>query len=584
MTSAPQAFNDHVPVPGRRKTSFGLLLNYWNGKCLSNENNVKSEGIIPTDSRLSTERQTIDTDEENIYPKSEIENAHSIENERNICDTLLKSNIHYRQPKARTIQLWFGISLPVLILMVVLCFGVIYSSKNGIHHSNHIELEENKLRAHPNYAHSEEFVFLKKQISEHVRYFKYGPDISKIGLQSTYPTSLHDAPSVFIKYLKWHALQMRCLRSPDCYREKKGKIRITLWKCPSDSPLRCSGTGDRMRGIISSLAIAMMSKRVFLLEWPDNPYPFIHAVSPAALDWRLPKHMRNDTPAWGIANDKKYPLMEWLQCPESYKCSHRKFEPSGTEYTTVVPRVMNLKDDHTFVYLRRIGNYIIHSVGTYSFNLYRRPEWSTHFSDDAFRAPSTSVLSMNRYLLRALFRPSPFIQSILHSFILPDAKQQGYVAIHARTGEDVGESDRTRFKKIHDVSHVTVAENFLKCAQQKGLKAHQFVYFASDSIVLKSEFNNMAEKHQINVMMSKLPAIHVAHDTEESKHISTADNLLRNRNWISFINIFVEFFAVSNGTSIISNRSEFSRLAHILSNADDLQTFIPSSGQDQCSL
>lgn len=582
MTGTPKAPN--AAMSGKRKTSFDLLVNFWNGKSLSNENDFQSEGIRAMESAHSTEMELIAANEDNVLPKSDIKNDDSGENEKNIYDTLVKGHGVYRQPKARTIQLWFAISLPVLILMVVVFFAATYSSIGGVPHSKHTRLEENKLRRHTNDAYKEEFVFLKKQIVEHVRYFNNGPDISKIGLNSTYPTSLHDAPSVFIKYLNWHAIQMRCLRSPDCYREKKYKIKITLWKCPSDSPLRCSGTGDRMRGIITSLALAMMSQRVFLLEWPDNPYPFIHAVSPAALDWRLPQHMRNDTLLWGIAMDKQYPVMEWLQCPESYECSHWKFEPSIKEFSTIVPRVMDLKEDHTFVYLRRIGNYIINSVGTYSFNLYRRPEWSTRFSDDAFRAPTTSVLEMDRYLLRALFCPSPFIQSILHSFILPDAIQHGYVALHARTGEDVGESDRTRFKKIHDVSYINVAENLFKCARQQGLKEHQFVYFASDSIGLKSEFNNMAGKYHINVMMSKLPAIHVAHDGEESNHLSTADHLLRNKNWLSFINVFVEFFAVSNGTSIISNRSEFSRLAHILSNGDNLQILNPSFSQDQCSL
>lgn len=572
----------------RGKPSFDVLLDFWNEKCTSNGNDQELQQIRTVASAHSSEKPLLHLGEDCVIRETHVDMEKPGENAGQVYDRLVNVHEDNCQPKSRgsPVQVWFAISLPVLILMVVVLFGIPYSSTHDIYQSDDVSVEGLKLRPPPKSGDMEqEFVFLKMQISEHLRYFNDGPDISKIGLHSTYPTPLHhNAPSVFVKYIDWHATQMKCLRSPDCYREHKDKIKITLWKCPSDSPLLCAGTGDRMRGIITSLALSMMTNRVFLLEWPDNPYPFLHAVSPAALDWRLPEHIRNDTLRWGIARDKKYPMMEWLQCPESYVCSHRKFERSVKEFSTIVPRVMDLEEDHTFVYLRRIGNYIIHSVATYSFNLYRRPEWSTRFSDDAFRGPTTSVLAMNRYLLRALFRPSPFIESILNSFIFPEAIHQGYVAIHARTGEDVGEADRVRFKKLHDTRHSTVAKNFLRCAKQTGLKAHQFVYFASDSIGLKSEFNKLAGRSGINVMMSRLPAIHVAHDSEAIEEISNVDDLLANTNWLSFINVFVEFFAVSNGTSIISNRSEFSRLAHVLSNAEQLKTMNPSSSQDQCSL
>lgn len=426
--------------------------------------------------------------------------------------------------------------------------------------------------------HKVDLMFLRAKLKEHVRYFRHGPQICDIGVHATHPSSLGSAPAVFRRYLDWHAKQMNCLRNPTCYNNKKDVIKIVLWKCPENSP-QCSGTGESMQGMIGSLALAMITKRVFILEWPQNPYPFSHAVSPAAIDWRLPRHVKNDISEWGRASHVQYHRMEWVRCPKAFVCyDGDTVSPDKQPVSRSLATTIDLKDANTFAYFRRIGNFIVHSASAYSAQLYRRPEWAAHFPDSKFRSPETTEFQMDRYLLQALFKPSPFVRSIIDAHIFPAAQKNGYFSIHARTGEDVGESNWRQFKVLHEMDYNVVAERFMRCAKQKGVQANSFVYFASESMALKSAFMSKANRNGINVIVSKLPTIHDTHESEGKGTVTSVHNLLRDSNWILFINTFVEFFAVSNSTSIISNRSEFAKLAYILSSTDNMNILNISDG------
>lgn len=50
--------------------------------------------------------------------------------------------------------------------------------------------------------------------------------------------------------------------------------------------LWCGGIGDRVRGMILLLRIAILSKRVFLARW-EQPWPLENFLKPAEVDWRI---------------------------------------------------------------------------------------------------------------------------------------------------------------------------------------------------------------------------------------------------------------------------------------------------------
>lgn len=105
-------------------------------------------------------------------------------------------------------------------------------------------------------------------------------------------------------------------------RVKKGLLKISMWKCPDDKPTMSAGTGDRMWGILSSFVIAAITQQVFFISCPSEPYSSSHVVAPAAIDWRVTKHVLNDTSGCGILVDLQFLWMTCTCCPRWYRCQY----------------------------------------------------------------------------------------------------------------------------------------------------------------------------------------------------------------------------------------------------------------------
>lgn len=396
------------------------------------------------------------------------------------------------------------------------------------------------------------------------------PDISQIGPSFTYPTSINSAPPKILRYVKWHKVQMECIRSPDCYRSKKSTFRIVLWRCPMQRASQCSGVGDRFRGIISSLVIAMLTNHVFLLQWPDQPYPFLSAVWPAAIDWRVPNHVTEDTESWPILTDSHYPSVRLLRRPfgESNMSKTSSDEQSSWMFgRTYSGLKMRMDDSRTYKTIAGVKRIIISSRGTYSIRLIKRPEWKYGFYDHV-RLSKNQNVRIHRVLLRALFKPSRATEQLIRSTISQNASQHGYVSLHARTGKDVRETFFRRFRRLNRISGYELAQRFMYCLRQSGVK-RKYVFVASDSNEFKKAFSLLSQTHNMTVMHTDVPAVHIGKRWIDIKRDVQKNNI----SFEGFMNIFVDFFALSNGTSIISNRSEFSRLANIVSNAAIFRTF-----------
>lgn len=418
----------------------------------------------------------------------------------------------------------------------------------------------------------------KQEIIDVNTYLTNGPELATIGPNFTFPVPLNNSPAGFLSYLSWHARQMNCLRNETCYKRRKARIKIILWHCPNDLVGACQGIGDRMRGIVTTLALAMMTKRVFLLLWPDNPFPFSYAVSPSALDWRVPKHIEEDRAKWGKAEDQRYPFIRWIKCPLSYTCIHDFETRTASRPKRALPFVINITSPQLLSNLSQIGNFMIHSTGTYSMKFFSRQEWKREFPDHQFQSPPVHGFFLNRLLIRALFKPSPVVKHIISGLIPKHALEPGYFAVHIRTGVDTREYWLKRFRPLNNISLHVLSDRIINCCVQVGLRNHPYVFFASDSVALKIAFAHTAQKRNISVMYSTIAAQHTAYRSHD-KLISNINNgfthFLTNPEdeWLGFINIFVEFFGLANATSKLSTASEFSRMAHLLSDAKTVKHF-----------
>lgn len=398
-------------------------------------------------------------------------------------------------------------------------------------------------------------------------YLALGPAISDIRPTNTFPVSIvADAPREILEYIQWHADQMTCIRDEECYRRSKDKVQIMVWKCPKFKSYSCSGGGDRFRGMVSSLIIAMLAKHVFLLSWPAHPYPFITAVAPGAIDWRVPPHVERDSHKWGVLKETKFPVLDWHRCPPKFFCVNKTSLMSPTTLKGMnknnVLRRLRITIDDAYDDLNRVGRLIITTTGTYGNILCTTSRWAQKYGSYNNNNNNRTTIKnisfyVRRILFRVLFKPSPITQALMHNFIGSNAGKQGYLSVHARTGIDVHENI-ARFKHFRKSHSHLMARNILQCVVDHGLTP-KYIYFSSDSIALKTEFRQVAAStYNIQVVHSDLPAFHIARYVK----LPYTDTVAK---WFAFINIFVDFFALVNGTDILSNYSQFSGQARIMS-------------------
>lgn len=422
--------------------------------------------------------------------------------------------------------------------------------------------------------------FSYSELTNLAHYIAFGPNISTISASTTFPIPIESESPKILHYIRWHAQEMKCIRDISCYNQRRHKIRIMIWKCPRHMSSACNGVGDRFRGIVSSLVIAMLSKQVFLLSWPVYPYPFLTAVAPGAIDWRVPDHIEERSWDWGVVIDAGYPHLAWVKCPPNLRCKNGRSltNPPKSESNTIMTK-LNVTDKSTFDILNMVGNYIIQSRGGFSRLMVDDAHWMQAFGKPEHSKRKHNSFYTRRVLLRMLFRPSPITERILRHFVNAMATKDGYLAIHARTGVDVGEVKLGRFKNFHESLGTMMAEHLLRCVQRRDSEP-KYIYFSSDSVILKRAFREVCRKNNIEVMYSDLPAIHIGKRSSDTNRESRYESV---KTWFAFLNIFVDLFGLANGTDILSNRSQFSDKARLISNTSNISLFSFGLNKTICS-
>lgn len=458
---------------------------------------------------------------------------------------------------------------------------------------------------------------------------------SQSSLNSTFlPLPHRSLPHFFRQYLVWHAHHVLCIRNAMCFAaaRKTGQIRLLVWACPGNAAMGCSGTSNRFRGIVSALALAVLTRRVLLVEWPRNPFPITHVLSPAVIDWRVPVHVAT---ALGldvdVANRDGGEAMQmnemgeelgvldhhillrkivWAKCPARFTCNYDdalRSHPGHTGLVTAAksvtvnttqsnetwPGVMDAVDDILVGVLSnaKVALVVIRSRVNFVKAVLSRPEWrlmsrrNQTETDD--QEQWTSALKVKRYMLRSLFMPSPVTSAVLRT-VAPSGR---YVAVHARTGEDVGEAKWGRFHSMRgtrsrDGGDYAIVARMLRCAQEVGVRLRAVgtdngedrqrrgvvdVFVASDSLALKRAFlkrNGTGAR----VFCQMVKAAHVAHEVRVDGERKELRDLVKDPGWMEFVGTFVELFTMAGASTIVATRSGFSRVAFLMSDAAMMTT------------
>ena len=101
-------------------------------------------------------------------------------------------------------------------------------------------------------------------------------------------------------YSKYHSDSIKKL-SNDNHHD----IKLIVWRCPPEYHDDCKGLGDRLQGLVTTFLIAIVTKRIMLIEWHD----ILSIFTPSSFNWTyIPSFIKNKT-IGGVGGN-----LEWKYC------------------------------------------------------------------------------------------------------------------------------------------------------------------------------------------------------------------------------------------------------------------------------
>lgn len=342
---------------------------------------------------------------------------------------------------------------------------------------------------------------------------------------------------------------------------------ILLWRCPDGNNIRCAGVGDRFRAIQFSMLLAIATKRLLLIEWPDNPFSFKSVMMPSVIDWSPVVSL--DVDNWPILEEEEWPKMQWNREPQLSIGNGSRDKTFGTNLEAEkVLDIVNFRDHLIFSYRASENSTFLFSKNKYVF-------------DDLLDLQGGYICEtvLHRTLLKVLFRPTELVTTAMRKLIGDKVIKNGYVAVHVRTGDGLGESAGYRFAGKFS-NHTQIAVNMAQCIDmfsQIPVRKRKTLFLASDSAKLKHSFRRELIKKGTKVISSNVSVLHAA-----TKYRPSSSTAFSFKTWTSFVNIFVDLFALAGSELIVSNRSGFSRIAYFFGSAKALIATDPHDKSYQC--
>lgn len=318
-----------------------------------------------------------------------------------------------------------------------------------------------------------------------------------------------------------------------------------------------------------ALGLAMVTKRLFLLDWPSDPYPLSTALYPHLIDWTIP-------PSVTRTFLESLPKVNWFFCPQNRP---KTLCPGAIPPTNALPVIdaPNLidiaKDDVISAFKNHKSFSIACRLRTANVNLLiKNPYNAKRFSD--LQPETISPVSLQRKLRSILFRPSKNLLRVM-SRAVPTAFKQGYVGLHIRSGIDF-EEPHDRFKDvIKDLNGTTIA--IFSCALRLASNIKQ-IFAATDSIEAKVLLAQLAQRHGFGFKTTKTPAIHFG-------LVSAADRLSRldeNDRLNAFLGVFADMLVMSEAKIIFTTGSGLAQNSFWMGNATALVTVETVNGKVKC--
>lgn len=159
--------------------------------------------------------------------------------------------------QVRSLQQWMVTGL-LFVMIVLVCSG--FARKD-----EEIFMSDDEIR--------------EARLAANVGAFSSAPALAR--LFPSNETILENLPMLFREYATFHA---KAVADP------QPEHKYLVYSCRKDDQMRhegCGGIGYRIRGILSTFAMAIATKRVFVIDW-DYPVRLEKSMEPSLIDWASP--------------------------------------------------------------------------------------------------------------------------------------------------------------------------------------------------------------------------------------------------------------------------------------------------------
>lgn len=383
-----------------------------------------------------------------------------------------------------------------------------------------------------------------------------------------------DLPSFLNSYIRTHARNRAKIAADRSIITSPNGPPLLVWRCHSRGGRRCAGLGDRMRGIRLAFLLAVVTNRTFFIDWPANPHPLQIALIPSHIDWTLPQSLQAALPP------EKSPLLT-----ASYAHLHWWHRVSADRILLPTNKSLNLGIDDVQATLGALPPLLMLStlIGN-AFNrvIFRNP----HIPHEFRLKPQDNLGQFNfaktNMLTRLLFVPSPTTTALLSRRL--GFSHKSYVALHLRTGVDVGEHSIDRFKNMNAENPMQIVHMLLRCAKlvANGTDAYGQFALATDSAIHANIFQNLGEKQGLKTSVPMRPAFHIAQrmsrrPLEESRRLKDGCR--------DFLDVFVDLCLLAGSDVLIASNSGFSNAAIFMGSTQRVGVFnYVAGGRSVCEM
>ena len=290
-----------------------------------------------------------------------------------------------------------------------------------------------------------------------------------------------------------------------------------IYTCRKNMHRRCSGTGDRQRGIAAMFIVAVLTKRILLIDI-DNPVPLSQILEPHLINWKDIPNYVDDLPSTflDIRNNQPSPLGR----PQDFAIG---IKPQVVRLLANSPRSLN--------------------------TIWNTTELQTHLA--AYAEPEPQKVpppDIYKIIFYSLFRPTTAltrtVQEQRHTLGLH--LSESYVAMHVRAGGDWGGRDEARY-------NVSSLLPFYKTACSLVPGNETPIVVISDTLAAKTAL------HAIDPDRVRFVKDMILVHEDKVRHRESPVSLQAS------LNVWSDILILAQSKCLVMSRSSFSRLASRIS-------------------